>query len=119
MKQILGLLTIILGSTLLLSAQDTSKGGTDQGAAMKGTEMTGMLCDTKCVKQDGDKASCNPDCTRNSGEVTFIDDDGKATKVANPEVARGKMGKRVMIHEDMVKDTHEMKVYDVVFRNAG
>jgi hypothetical protein len=43
MKRILGLLTIILGSTLLLSAQDTSKGGTDQGAAMKGTEMTGMF----------------------------------------------------------------------------
>jgi len=119
MKRILGLLTIVLGSTLLLSAQDTSKGGTDQAAATQGTEMTGMLCDTKCVKQDGDKASCNSDCSRNSGEVTFIDDEGKATKVANPEVARGKMGKRVMIHEDMVKDTHQMKVYDVVFRNAG
>ena len=64
MKRILGLLTIVLGSTLLLSAQDTSKGGTDQAAATQGTEMTGMLCDTKCVKQDGDKASCNSDCDR-------------------------------------------------------
>jgi len=118
MKRILGLLTIILGSTLLLSAQDTSKGGTDQGA-MKGTEMTGMLCDSKCVKQDGDKASCNSDCSRNSGEVTFIDDEGKASKVANPEIATGKMGKNVKVHCDMMKDNASMKIYDVVFANAG
>ena len=118
MKRILGLLTIVLGSTLLLSAQDTSKGGTDQGA-MKGTEMTGMLCDSKCVKQDAAKASCDLSCTEKSGEATFIDDDGKATKVANPEIATGKMGKKVKVHCDMMKDSAQMKIYDVVLANAG
>ena len=119
MKRILGLLTIVLGSTLLLSAQDTSKGGTDQGAAMKGTEMTGMLCDSKCVKQDAAKASCDLNCTEKSGQATFIDDEGKATKVANPEVATGKMGKKVKVHCDMMKDKSAMMIYDVVFANAG
>jgi hypothetical protein len=119
MKRILGLLTIVLGSTLLLSAQDTGKGGMGQGAAMKGTEMTGMLCDSKCVKQDAAKASCDLSCTEKSGEATFIDDDGKATKVANPEVAAGKMGKKVKIHCDMMKDQAAMKIYDVVLANAG
>jgi hypothetical protein len=119
MKRILGLLTIVLGSTLLLCAQDAGKGGMDQGAAMKGTEMTGMLCDSKCVKQDAAKASCDLSCTEKSGDVSFIDDDGKASKVANPEVATGKMGKKVKIHCDMTKDKTAMKVYDVVFANAG
>lgn len=119
MKRILGLLAILLGSTLLLSAQNTSKGGVDQGAAMKGTEMTGTLCDSKCVKQDAAKASCDLNCTDKSGEATFIDDEGKATKVANPEMAMGKMGKKVKVHCDMMKDKAEMKIYDVVFANAG
>ncbi len=119
MKRILGLLTIVLGSTLLLSAQDAGKGGMDQGAAMKGTEMTGMLCDSKCVKQDAAKASCDLSCTEKSGEATFIDDEGKATKVANPDIATGKMGKKVKVHCDMMKDSAQMKIYDVVLANAG
>jgi hypothetical protein len=119
MKRILGLLTIVLGSTLLLSAQDTGKGSMDQAASTKGTEMTGMLCDSKCVKQDAGKASCDLNCSEKSGEATFIDDGGKATKVANPEVAMGKMGKKVKIHCDMMKDQAAMKIYDVVLANAG
>ena len=119
MKRILGLLAILLGSTLLLSAQNTSKGSVDQGTARKGTEMSGTLCDSKCVKQDAGKASCDLNCSEKSGQATFIDDEGKATKVANPEVAMGKMGKKVKVHCDMMKDKAEMKIYDVVFANAG
>ena len=118
MKRLLGLLTIVLGSTLLLSAQDMGKSDTDK-SSIKGTEMTGTLCDTKCVKQDAGKASCDLNCTEKSSEATFIDDEGKATKVANPEMTLGKMGKKVKVHCDMMKDKAEMKIYDVVFANAG
>ncbi|SRR6266849_842515 len=119
MKKILGLLTIVLGSTLLLSAQDTSKGSMDQGSANKGTEMVGYFCDSKCVKQDAGKAACDLNCTEKGGDAMFVDDQGKATKVANPKMTMGKMGKKVKVHCSMDKDKNAMQIYDAVLANAG
>jgi len=51
MKQLPGLLALVLGCTLSLAAQDAGK-----SSSGKGTEMTGVLCDAKCVKQDAGKA---------------------------------------------------------------
>jgi hypothetical protein len=109
MKRMTALLTLLLGSTVFVSAQDTGKGH----------EMTGVLCDQKCVKQDAGKAACDPSCTENSGDRVFLDDEGKVTKVANPEICEGKMGKKVKVHGEMTKDKSAMKVYDVIFANAG
>jgi hypothetical protein len=109
MKRMAALLALALGTAVLVSAQDKSKG----------TEMTGMICDQKCVKQDAGKAACDASCTEKSGEAVFVDDEGKATKIANPKVAKGKMGKKVKIHGEMMKNKDMMKVYDVVFANAG
>ena len=85
MNRIAALMALALGTTMLMSAQDKSKG----------TEMTGMICDQKCVKQDAGKSACDASCTEKSGDAAFVDDEGKATKVANPKMAKGKMGKRV------------------------
>jgi hypothetical protein len=109
MKRMAALLALALGTAMLMSAQDKSKG----------TEMTGMICDQKCVKQDAGKSACDAGCTEKSGNAVFVDDEGKATKIANPKVATGKMGKKVKIHGEMMKDKDMMKVYDVVFANAG
>jgi len=109
MKRMIALLALLLGSTVFVYAQDNSKGH----------EMTGVLCDQKCVKQDAGKAACDLSCTEKSGDRVFVDDEGKATKVANPEICEGKMGKKVKIHGAMTKDKSAMKVYDVVFANAG
>ena len=109
MKRMVALLALVLGTGIFMSAQDQSKG----------TEMTGTICDQKCVKQDAGKAACDLSCTETSGEAVFVDDEGKATKVANPEVCKGKMGKKVKIHGEMMKDQDMMQVYDVVLANAG
>jgi hypothetical protein len=109
MKRIAALLTLALGTTMFVSAQDKSKG----------TEMTGMICDQKCVKQDAGKAACDLSCTEKSGDAVFVDDEGKATKVANPAICEGKMGKKVKIHGKMMKNQDMIHVYDVVFANAG
>src|SRR5262249_41467109 len=114
MKRMAGLLALVLACTLSLAAQDTGK-----SSSGKGTEMTGMLCDAKCVKQDSGKAACDSGCSTKSNDVVFIDDQGKATKVANPKMAKGKMGKKVKVHGEMMQGKDEMKVYDVVFANAG
>lgn len=109
MKRTGALLALALGAATFLSAQEKSKG----------TEMTGTFCDQKCVTQDAGKAACDLSCTEQSGEAVFVDDQGKATKVANPEMCKGKMGKKVKIHGKMKKDQNMIQVYDVVFANAG
>jgi len=63
-----------------------------------GSEMTGTICDQKCVKQDAGKASCDLSCKEQSGEAAFIDDQGKAWKVANPAVCKGHMGTKVKVN---------------------
>jgi hypothetical protein len=108
MKRTAALLALALGSTMLMSAQEKSKG----------TEMTGTICDQKCVKQDAGKAACDTSCTENSGNAVFVDDLGKATKIANPKMAKGKMGQKVKVHGEMMKND-SMKIYDVILANAG
>ena len=108
MKRTAALLALALGSTMLMSAQDKSKG----------TEMTGTICDQKCVKQDAGKAACDASCTEKGGDAVFVDDQGKATKIANPKMAKGKMGKKVKVHGEMMKDD-TMKIYDVILANLG
>jgi hypothetical protein len=108
MKRMAALLALALGTTMSMSAQDKTKG----------TEMTGVICDQKCVKQDAGKAACDLSCTENSGDRIFVDDQGKATKVANPEICEGKMGKKVKVHGKMMKNK-DMRIYDVVLANVG
>ena len=109
MKRMTALLALLLSSTVFVSAQDNGKSD----------EMTGVLCDQKCVKQDAAKAACDLSCTEKSGDRVFVDDNGKATKVANPEICEGKMGKKVKVHGKKMKDQDQMKVDDVVLANAG
>jgi hypothetical protein len=114
MKRIAGLMALALGFTLSMAAQDNGK-----NSSGKGTEMTGTLCGAKCVKQDSGKAACDSGCTAKSKDIVFIDEQGKATKVANPGMAKGKMGQKVKIHGEMMQGKDEMKLYDVVLANAG
>jgi hypothetical protein len=102
-----GLLVIVLGATMLGFSQD------------KGTEMTGVLCDSKCVKQDAGKAACDSTCSEKGKDVVFVDDEGKATKVANPKVAKGKMGQKVKVRGRMMEDKNEMEISNIIFANAG
>jgi hypothetical protein len=109
MKRMVALLALALGTSAVLSAQEKSKGA----------EMTGMLCSAKCVKQDAGKSACDASCKEQGGDVVFVDDQGRATKVANPKMAKGKMGKPVKVRGEMMKDQDRMELYNVVFANAG
>src|SRR5690349_10770960 len=100
MKRMAALLALALGTAMLMSAQDKSKG----------TEMTGMICDQKCVKQDAGKSACDASCSEKSGIAVFVDDEGKATIIANPKMAKGKMGKRVKVRGEMTKDKGTMEL---------
>lgn len=103
MKRLAALMAFILGLLISASAQDQSKM----------MEMTGVVCDQKCVKQDSGKPACDTSCTEHSGQAVFLDDSGKLWKVANPESCKGKMGKRVKIHGQK-KDDDTMYFRDVL-----
>jgi hypothetical protein len=108
MKRLAALLALILGSLISASAQDQSKT----------MEMTGMVCDEKCVTHDSGRAACDASCKAHSGQAVFLDDSGKLWKVANPTSCKGKMGKKVTIHGEK-KDDDTMYFQDVILANAG
>lgn len=87
-KRAVCILVLVFATTPFLSAQDKNKGN----------DMSGTICDQKCVKQDAGKASCDLGCTEQSGNAAFIDDQGKVWKVANPAMCKGKMGKKVKVN---------------------
>jgi hypothetical protein len=108
MKRMAALVALILGLWMTAYAQDQSKT----------VEMTGMVCDQKCVTQDAGKAACNTSCKEHSGQAVFLDDSGKLWKVANPASCKGKMGKKVTIYGEK-KDDDTMFFHDVILANAG
>ena len=94
MKRIVCIMALVFAATPFLFAGDKNKG----------SEMTGTVCDQKCVKQDADKSSCDLNCTENSGEAAFVDDQGNVWKVANPAVCKGKMGKKAKVRGKQMED---------------
>jgi hypothetical protein len=115
MKRLVGLLMTVFFSSVLLYAQQSSKA--TQSQTGKGTEMTGWICSSKCVTHTAGTAACDQTCNDKSGDVVFIDDSGKVTKISNPDMAMDKMGKKVKVHCDMNKEQGTMQLYDVVLSN--
>jgi hypothetical protein len=108
MKRMAALVALILSLLISASAQDKSKA----------SEMTGTVCDQKCVKLDSDKSTCDNSCTEHSGQAVFLDDSGKLWKVANPDSCKGKMGKKVKIQGEKMGDG-TMHLHDVIYASAG
>jgi hypothetical protein len=113
-KKLAAIAVLALGSAAMLQAQDMK----DKGM-MKGTEMTGVVCASKCVNTTSTPASCNAGCTDKGGDAVFIDDQGKVTKIANPKMVKKVLGKKVKMHAEMMKDKDEMEVYDVTHLGPG
>jgi hypothetical protein len=108
MKRFALLLTLILGSAVLY-AQESKE--TD---LTKPHDVTGTICDSKCVTQTGGQPACDASCTEKSGEPVFINDaSGKVTKIANPDVCKGHMGKQVKMKARMMEDMKSMWILDI------
>ncbi len=92
MKRIALLLVIVLSSAALYAQKQP-----------KGIEMTGTICDSKCVTQSAGQSACDLKCAQTGGDAVFVEDNGKVTKIANPEKVKGSMGKRVKARCKMMK----------------
>lgn len=104
MKRSAVLCTIILATVIQLYSQnDTPK------------EMTGWICTSACVSKNTSHASCDSSCATKdkSGEAVFVDDNGKISKISNPEIVKGKMGKKVKGKGKMNKDNDSMWLFSI------
>ena len=103
MKRIIGLMVLFCCMSMVVSAQDKSKA----------TDMTGTICDQKCIKQDTGKAACDLSCTEQSGNAVFLDDNGKVWNVTNPTICAGKMGKKVKVQCQKMKDQDSIQILSI------
>ena len=108
MKRTLSLLLTILCSSLLMWAQDQDK-------PAGSTQMTGQVCRSSCVTTDAGKSVCNASCKDKSGDMVFVDDNGKLWKIHNPTmVKKDMMGKKVKLNGKMMNgDTFDIEHIDL------
>ena len=104
MKQIVWLLIAVMGSTMLLYAEESNKAS---------VTMTGVICDSKCVVQRPDQASCNKKCTEQSGEYVFLTGEN-VLQISNPAMVKSFRGKRAKVKCAPSKDKPGMmEVYEI------
>ena len=118
MKKAAGLLAaFLLCSMIALHAQDQSQ-DKDKG---KGTEMTGTLCNAANVVETAGKATCDPSKGGGSEDMVFIDEQGRATTIANPEKMKGMSGQKVKVNGEMkkIKDQDRMWIYNLEHIPSG
>ena len=108
MKRMAWLLIAVLCSAVLLHASEP-KGDKDE--AGKGKQLSGWLCNSKCVVNTGSKTSCKKDCSE-GGDVVFIDSKGAVMKIENQDKVTSMAGKKVKMKAAM-KGTDMMYVYEI------
>ena len=103
MKRNAALFTIVIASLFLLYAQDNPP-----------TEMTGWICSSACVTQTPGHAACDANCATNDkgGDMVFVSDEGKISKISNPDMAKGKMGQQVKVKCKMDKEKQSMEIIE-------
>jgi hypothetical protein len=109
MKKIACLLAAVLGLGISLFAEDMGKA----------TEMTGWLCNNKCVAQTAGHAACDQNCADKSGDVVMVDDQGKVFKIANQDKVKGLAGKKAKMKCRPVKGEKDTMYVDTVSLYGG
>jgi len=105
MKRIVFLLVAALLSVVSLYAEDTGKA----------TEMTGWLCNSKCVTQSAGHASCDQNCADKTGDVVLVDDQGKIFKIENQDKVMGHAGKKAKMKCKPVKGQKDTMYVDSMY----
>ena len=81
MKRLVWLFLAVLCSAVLLNAEDNT--------------MSGWVCDSKCVVQNGNRATCDPTCTAKGDDAVFISDEGAVSTISNQDICTSHMNKHV------------------------
>lgn len=78
------------------------------------SEMTGWICNAKCVDQSSGTATCNKSCSETGGKVVFISDKGQVLQIANQDKAQPMSGKKCKMKAQQDPDTGELAVQNIV-----
>ncbi len=81
MKRLAWLFLAVLCSAVLLNAEDNT--------------MSGWVCDSKCVVQNDNRATCDPTCTEKGDDAVFISDEGAVSTISNQDICTSHMNKHV------------------------
>jgi hypothetical protein len=109
MKKIAWLLAPVLGLGISLFAEDMGKAA----------EMTGWLCNNKCVAETAGHAACDQNCADKSGDVVMVDDQGRVFKIANQDKVKGLAGKKAKMKCRPVKGEKDTMYIDTVSLYGG
>jgi hypothetical protein len=109
MKRSVYLMLVLLASALWLYAEDMDKA----------TEMTGWLCNSKCVSKNAGHAACDQRCTEKSADIVFVDDHGQVYKIDNQDKVMSKAGKKVKMKCRPAKDEKDTMYVDTVSLYGG
>jgi hypothetical protein len=112
MKRTVGLSIMVLGMMMFVYAQDENKSTGHTGEHM------GWICNSKCVNHDKPAATCDVNCTDTTGDVMFVDEQGKSTKISNPEKVKGQMGKKMKVKYQMMNNG-EMQIDEIIQGSFG
>jgi hypothetical protein len=84
MRRIAWLFLIVLGSAIVMHAQNSMK-------------LSGTVCNSACVTQVSDASTCDRGCTDTSGKAVLVDDSGNLMKIAEQDqgMCQSHMGKHV------------------------
>jgi hypothetical protein len=104
----MSLFTALAGIVLAL----TGFAYADEGNNVSVT-MTGVICDSKCVVQNTNQASCNNKCSGQSGEYVFLTGEN-VLHISNPEMVKSFTGKRAKVKCAPSKDKPGMmEVFEI------
>ena len=109
MKRIAWLLVAVLGLGISAFADDMGKA----------TEMTGTLCNNKCVQQSSGHATCDQNCADKSGDVVMVDDQDKVFKISNQDKVKGLASKKAKMKCRPVKGEKDTMFVDTVSLYGG
>lgn len=109
MKRIVYLLVAVLGLGISLFAEDMGKAN----------EMTGWLCNSKCVAQTSGHAACDQTCSDRSGDVVMVDDQGRVLKIANQDKVKGFAGEKAKMKCRPVKGEKDTMYVDTLSLYGG
>jgi len=100
----------VLGSALVLYGED----------AGKGKAMTGWVCNSECVVQGADRATCDQSCNKKGGDAVFVDDQGNVLKITGKyqEMAKKHMAKHMKIRGTMDEQQTEMERIQFLYEQA-
>ncbi len=109
MKRIAWLLVPISCLSIFLFAQSQNSSDKNQTH-----EMTGWVCNAKCVTQNAGAPTCDTNCSEAAGPVVFVNNTGQVLQISNQEKAQPMAGKMCKMKARLDPNTGSIDVDDMI-----